>query len=313
MFGTIDGVYQLTEDPNLNLDEARGAKYIGYDAVGASYYDKDYADSACGRADLLLAEAMAERIGRGLLLDLGCDGGTHAVPVALRGCTVIAGDISQVMLTLLLRKAAANHVPPGRILPCRLNALAIPLADASVDGVLASTMLHLISDHARVLSEMRRVLKPGGSLMLTTNSPGIRNGPAPAAGAAPAADDPNGAYLRLQGAFDGRYWEILNQWGVRASYASWGFDQFAECAAAFGNMTHVHIPFEAPRTWTLEEAFLHRMRGRGYSRQQSVPDDLHRRAFAQVTAEFVDTYGPEFGSVRFAGGYDGLDLHVFTK
>jgi hypothetical protein len=34
-FGTIDGIYQLTRDPDSNLDSGHGATYIGYERIGA--------------------------------------------------------------------------------------------------------------------------------------------------------------------------------------------------------------------------------------------------------------------------------------
>ena len=356
-FEIVDGVYQLTRDPNLNLDDGHGAKYIGYDRVGAYYYDKGYPGAVCKPADMVLAKKMAELIGAGVLLDVGCGGGTYAVPAALHGCTVIAGDISQVMLELMLRKAAANGVPAGCVIPCRMNALTIPLADASVDGVLASTMLHLISDPMRVIAEIRRVLKPGGKLMLTTNSPGAnasaraQAAPAPApraaaqgddaarAGATPQADAApqsgaagqaapasqqpgppapaamavNREYTRRENEFHKRYWKFLNEVGVSSAHQSWSFDQYAACEAVFGNMVHLHIPFKAPITWTLSDGFLYRMGGKGFSRQQSIPDDLHAQVFARVLAEFTEAYGPDFGAIQFVGEHDGLDLRVFDK
>lgn len=41
----------------------------------------------------------------------------------------------------------------------------IPLADASVDAVIASTVLCSVADPARVLAEVRRVLRPGARLV----------------------------------------------------------------------------------------------------------------------------------------------------
>ncbi len=319
IFPSVDGIYELTGDPPINLDEARGARYIGYERVGAYYYDRGWASTACQPADLAMGGRIAELVGGGVLLDVGCRGGNYAVPTALHGCTVIAGDVSRVMLSLLQSKAEANRVPEGRIIPCRMNALAIPLAEASVDGVLASALLHLISDPAHVITEIRRVLRPGGRLMLTTNSPGVRFAdPRQSVGGRPQETDrreenANARYLELEGDFDRRYWEILNEAGVHASYAGWKFDQFAACQAAFGNMTRVDIPFSASVSWTLADYFLHRMGGKGYSRQQSVPDDLHEKAFARVMAEFGETHGPDFASLRFVGRADGLQLHVFER
>jgi SAM-dependent methyltransferase len=42
----------------------------------------------------------------------------------------------------------------------------LPLADASVDACTGHSFLYLVSDRAGVLREVRRVLRPGGRLVL---------------------------------------------------------------------------------------------------------------------------------------------------
>ncbi len=47
----------------------------------------------------------------------------------------------------------------------------LPFADAEFDDVVASLVLHYLEDWAGPLSELRRVLKPGGRLMVSVNHP----------------------------------------------------------------------------------------------------------------------------------------------
>jgi SAM-dependent methyltransferase len=49
------------------------------------------------------------------------------------------------------------------------DAAALPFADNSFDTVIAMHMLYHVPDPARAIAEMHRVLKPGGTLAITTN------------------------------------------------------------------------------------------------------------------------------------------------
>ena len=53
------------------------------------------------------------------------------------------------------------------------DAMALPFDDAGFDTVMAMHMLYHVADQARALAEFHRVLRPGGSLVVTTN--GIDN------------------------------------------------------------------------------------------------------------------------------------------
>ena len=65
----------------------------------------------------------------------------------------------------LLRAAAARH---GVTVDVRAGvAERIPLPDGSVEAVIASLVLCSVSDPARVLAEIRRVLRPGGRVPTT--------------------------------------------------------------------------------------------------------------------------------------------------
>ena len=47
----------------------------------------------------------------------------------------------------------------------------LPFADAEFDDVVASLVLHYLKDWSGPLAELRRVLKPGGRLIVSVNHP----------------------------------------------------------------------------------------------------------------------------------------------
>ena len=190
-FEMVDGVYQLTSDPSANLS-GNGVRYIGYDAIGEYYHGRGWTEAPCDPVEMAGGRMIADLTARGVLLDLGSGGGTHTVPAALCGCTLVAGDISQVMLKLLLRKAAANSVHSNRLLPCRMNALSVPMTDASVDGALLNNVLHHARPHGpcryspplRAGPSARDAATPAGRRGGTPTRPptgGPRRSPRPAA------------------------------------------------------------------------------------------------------------------------------------
>jgi ubiquinone/menaquinone biosynthesis C-methylase UbiE len=74
---------------------------------------------------------------------------------------VYALDPATVGRKLAAPRVAASPVPVEYI---GLDAQRIPLADASVDSVLTTWTLCTIPDPAQALAEVRRVLRPGGTL-----------------------------------------------------------------------------------------------------------------------------------------------------
>ena len=100
------------------------------------------------------------------VLDLGCGDGAFTAVVAEAGGQVIGADVAQAAID----RAAAHH--PG--LDFRLVAIdePLPFEDCQFDLVWASEVIEHIADTAQWLSEVRRVLAPGGRLLLTTPSHG---------------------------------------------------------------------------------------------------------------------------------------------
>jgi demethylmenaquinone methyltransferase/2-methoxy-6-polyprenyl-1,4-benzoquinol methylase len=101
----------------------------------------------------------------GRYVDAGCGTGALSVEIAGRfppgEVAVIGVDFSEAMLAegaRRVRRAASG----GSVNLLRGDALALPCADGSLDGVISGFVLRNISDRPAALAEWFRVLRPGG-------------------------------------------------------------------------------------------------------------------------------------------------------
>lgn len=122
--------------------------------------------------DVMRAEMIGERADLLALLhllddnwvvgDLGC--GTGHVADALAPCVakVIAVDESGPMLESA-RKRLASH---GNV-ELRVGTVeSLPIDDGALDAAILFLVAHFVADPARAMSEVRRVLRPGGRLLV---------------------------------------------------------------------------------------------------------------------------------------------------
>jgi SAM-dependent methyltransferase len=101
------------------------------------------------------------------VLDVGCGFGAFHPRLHAVGARVVAFDYSPGM-TYEARRQATRDGLAVQVL--RADAEQIPLADNSVDHALASHMLYHVPDIRRALEEMKRVVKVGGRVLMTTNA-----------------------------------------------------------------------------------------------------------------------------------------------
>lgn len=98
-------------------------------------------------------------------LDVGCGGGREAIYLARCGYRALGLESSPAALTVARARAAAAGVEVDWLLG---TALKLPLAEAAVALVVDRGCLHLLDGpHRRLYArEVRRVLAPGGVLLL---------------------------------------------------------------------------------------------------------------------------------------------------
>jgi SAM-dependent methyltransferase len=114
--------------------------------------------------------AAAIPLSSGLLLDLACGDGPLWPYIGGRRCLGVDRSIAEL---------AAAHTRGADLLACA-SATALPLPDGSVDTVACSMAVQILTPLPAVLTEISRVLRPGGLLVATvpTNRP-LRAGDLP--------------------------------------------------------------------------------------------------------------------------------------
>jgi len=109
------------------------------------------------------------------LLDLGCGAGRHAFEAARRGAQVVAldtdlGELRQVSAIAVAMEEAGEIQVPASIRAAAGDATAMPFPDAYFDIVIAAEVLEHIPRDQNAMTEVARVLRPGGVAAMTVPS-----------------------------------------------------------------------------------------------------------------------------------------------
>ena len=152
-----------------NMDEL-GAHESRLYSDWAPLYDKTFAKFFYSRERTVIKDlnlpADAE------ILEVGVGTGT-SLPAYPRNCHVIGVDQAPLMLARAREKIAQNHW--GHLEVREMDALNLAYSDNVFDYVMAFHVVSVVPDPVRMVDEMKRVCRPGGTIVIvnhfTTTSP----------------------------------------------------------------------------------------------------------------------------------------------
>ena len=123
----------------------------------ASFYDRTRglpAEATAQVTELLTGELL----GRGRCLEIGVGTGRIAWPLHEAGVAMTGIDLSRPMMSILVEKAGGRVPFPL----AQADATILPFPDHRFGAAVASHVFHLIPDWRQALTEVTRVVRPGG-------------------------------------------------------------------------------------------------------------------------------------------------------
>ena len=226
----------------------------------------------------------------GRLLEIGVGTGRISLPLHRRGRRIFGFDLSAPMLERYRTKAAAEHLPPPAVV--RGDATRLPVGDGRFDAVIEFHVLHLIPEWRRAVAEVRRVLVPGGVLIVARRYWTRSEGEGPRSLARKRHND------------------ILVEWGLISERV--GIRGDAEMIRGFGELGGRVEDLE-PVSWWDRQTWaenLDLLERRVWSHSWRVPEapwlEAARRLRSELAAEGVDLEAPvmverhvDLAAVRF--------------
>jgi 2-polyprenyl-3-methyl-5-hydroxy-6-metoxy-1,4-benzoquinol methylase len=142
-----------------------------YEQRGAEEYAQPFfPDPALDRKFAVLVEELSRLLPARSLLDAGCGDGRYLAALPTLGPLperVVGVDIADAILDTARRATSSVGFEPELH---RANLEQLPLGDAEFDLVISFQVLEHLLDPAAGVRELSRVLKPGGTLLLSTDN-----------------------------------------------------------------------------------------------------------------------------------------------
>ncbi|QSB06112.1 class I SAM-dependent methyltransferase [Natronoglycomyces albus] len=137
-----------------------------YDSFAKAYSADNESNLLNGHYERPAMVNLAADVNGRRILDAGCGSGPLAAALRDRGA-IVTGFDSSVEMVKLARQRLGEDVE----LHVADLAQPLPFGDGVFDDVVSSLVLHYLPDWSAALAELRRVLRPGGRLILSVHHP----------------------------------------------------------------------------------------------------------------------------------------------
>jgi SAM-dependent methyltransferase len=154
---SVPGTSARPADPGVPND---------YDSFAEAYSAENEASLLNAYYERPAMLALAGDVAGRRILDAGCGSGPLFAALRDRGAIVTGFDKSAGMVELARRRLGDRaHLRVAEL------GRPLPFPDGAFDDVIASLVLHYLEDWGPPLAELRRVLKPGGRLIVSVEHP----------------------------------------------------------------------------------------------------------------------------------------------
>ncbi|MFE3449035.1 class I SAM-dependent methyltransferase [Nonomuraea sp. NPDC059194] len=157
---------RMTTTPENPIETGYSSRFNDYDRIAEGYAAENEASLLNAYYERPAMLELAGDVTGRRILDAGCGSGPLFSALRDRDAIVTGVDASAGMLELARRRLGADA-------DLRVADLTSPLPfpDDAFDDVIASLVLHYLKDWGPTLAELRRVLRPGGRLLISVEHP----------------------------------------------------------------------------------------------------------------------------------------------
>lgn len=139
-----------------------------HDQLARNWSGKYTKRSFTARASALLSFPNMKDLHGQKWLDIGCGSGWLSSLLSERGGSVVGVDASYEMIRIASQITSDSHSgSSGSVCALLGKAENLPLRANAFDGVLCSSVIEYLSEAESCLSEINRILKPSGSLIVS--------------------------------------------------------------------------------------------------------------------------------------------------